>query len=107
MGRSLVIVRAGPGSLHPRWIEGEAVRDWDLLVCPYAEIPFASDPARGVTVDVVRPGPKWTGLRALLEAWDGWRDYDNVMLADDDLDAPAATWSAFLAACREVEAKIA
>lgn len=107
MGRSLIIVRAGPDSLHPRWIEDAATRDWDLFVCPYAEVPFASDPARGVTVGDVRPGPKWTGLRALLEVWDGWRDYDHIMLADDDLDAPAATWSAFLAACRVVEAKLA
>lgn len=31
------------------------------------------------------PGPKWTGLFALLHTWPRWRDYECIWLRDDDL----------------------
>lgn len=107
MGRSIVVLRAGPSSLHPSWVEGGPERGWDLLLCPYAENGFASDPARGVSLGPVRPGAKWTGLRELLTGWDGWRDYDYVLLPDDDIIAPEATWTEFFARCRALDARLA
>jgi hypothetical protein len=41
-------------------------------------------------VEDVIPGPKWTGLRQVLNDWDGWREYDHVWLPDDDLFATQA-----------------
>jgi hypothetical protein len=85
MTRSLVLVRAGAGSLHEHWIEPGARRDWDLRLCPYQEVAVRTGP--DVVVGDVVPGPKWSGLRQLLEEWDGWRDYDMVWLPDDDIRA--------------------
>lgn len=106
MARSLIIVRAGAGSLHPDWL-GAGDRGWDLFVCPYQETGFAADPTRNVEVGVVREGAKWTGLRALLAEWRGWRDYDYVMLADDDLSAAPWTWSRFFEIARREQAVLA
>jgi hypothetical protein len=58
---------------------------------PYQPIP----PQAGhecVVGDVIR-GPKWSGLRELLNGWDGWRDYDYVWLPDDDIFATQDTIS--------------
>ncbi len=41
----------------------------------------------------VIPGPKWSGLRELLSAWDGWREYDQIWLPDDDICTNSATIS--------------
>jgi hypothetical protein len=38
-------------------------------------------------------GPKWSGLRQVLNEWDGWRDYDHVWLPDDDVYASQDTIS--------------
>jgi hypothetical protein len=83
MSRSLVIVRVGRTSLHRSWIEAGKARDWDLYLSPYEEIGPQDDV--DCTVGDVISGPKWTGLRMLLNSWDGWRDYDQVWLPDDDI----------------------
>jgi hypothetical protein len=85
MRRNLVLARVGAGSLHPRWLDGATSRDWDLRLVPYEPVPDGAD--ADVTVGEVVPGPKWTGLREALRAWDGWREYDAVWMPDDDLDA--------------------
>ena len=83
MRRHLVIARVGAGSLHPEWLDAGSPRTWDLRLAPYQPIP---DEAReGCSVGPIVPGPKWTGLRAALHDWDGWRDYDYVWLPDDDI----------------------
>jgi hypothetical protein len=106
-GRSLIIVRAGAKSLHPGWIEGAKNRDWDLYVCPYQEVPFLSEPERGVFVGEPIKGQKWDGLRERLRRWEGWKDYDHIALADDDLRAGPKTWSLVFDFCRELDAKLA
>jgi hypothetical protein len=84
VNRNLVIVRAGRTSLHPRWLASERPRNWDLRLAPYEPI--------GAEDDIV-PGPKWSGLSAVLNDWDGWRDYDYVWLPDDDVLASGDTIS--------------
>jgi hypothetical protein len=83
MSRSLVISRVGRESLHRSWIDAEKPRDWDLYLSPYEEI-GPQDGLDCVVGDVI-PGPKWTGLTKLLNGWDGWRDYDQIWLPDDDI----------------------
>lgn len=79
----LVISRVGRYSLHPAWLAGAGPRNWDLYLCPYQEL--ASQDGLDCTVGPLRPGPKWTGLRQLLNEWQGWRDYEYVWLPDDDI----------------------
>ncbi|RZI81965.1 MAG: hypothetical protein EOP38_17520 [Rubrivivax sp.] len=81
--RNLVVLRAGRNSLHARWFDKGAPRNWDLYICPYQEMPEQGD--LDLTMGRVINGPKWTGLRELLNEWDGWRDYDQVWLPDDDI----------------------
>ena len=107
MTRSLIIVRAGHNSIHDGWLSQNPDRDWDLFICPYQETPFADSPGNGVFLGDVLPGQKWTGLRALLNKWVGWRDYDYIVLADDDIETTATNWSAFFAECRRLGANLA
>jgi Protein of unknown function (DUF707) len=83
MPKSLVLARVGATSLHPCWLDRGKPRDWDLRLVPYQELPDQSG-VDCVVGDVV-PGPKWTGLRHVLNTWDGWREYDYVWLPDDDV----------------------
>jgi hypothetical protein len=100
MSRNLVLARVGAASLHRCWIDRDRERDWDLRLCPYQEIP----PQHGLDCEVgdVIPGPKWSGIRELLNEWDGWRDYDMVWLPDDDLFATQDTISEMFAIAGEV-----
>lgn len=52
-------------------------------------------------------GAKWTGLRTLLRNWDGWREYDYVMLADDDVLLSQDNVSRFFANCHALGSKLA
>ena len=83
--RNLVLVRVGANSLHPGWTRPGAARTWDLRLCPYEPIPDQS----GIDCQVgdVITGPKWSGIRELLNSWDGWRDYDYIWFPDDDIAA--------------------
>jgi hypothetical protein len=97
--RDLVIARVGRRSLHPTWVDTEDERGWDLYLSPFQDI--APSCAPGVTMGEVIPGPKWTGLRRLLNEWSGWRDYAYIWLPDDDiLTHPAAISAMFAAASR-------
>jgi hypothetical protein len=58
-------------------------RDWDLYLCPFQ--PIAPQDGIECQVGDVVAGPKWSGIRELLNGWDGWRDYDYVWLPDDDI----------------------
>ena len=99
MNRNLVIARAGRRSLHASWIGGRRPRNWDLQLAPYE--PTHAD--CGCACADVIPGPKWSGLRTLLNGWDGWRDYDYVWLPDDDICADQDTISAMFDVARAVE----
>src|SRR4028119_2336294 len=98
MGRSLVLARAGRNSLHRCWVDPGRPRDWDLYLCPFQEL-FPQEDI-GCTTGEVIPGPKWTGLRQLLNGWDGWRQYDFIWLPDDDILASQDTISAMFDAAR-------
>ncbi len=81
--RFLVIVRAGDQSLHPRWTDDFATRDWDLVVSY-----FGDDPARyrdDTATRIDDKGQKLGGLHSLLTREDFWRHYDYLWLADDDI----------------------
>ena len=81
--RHLVIPRVGRKSLHPHWLEGAPRRNWDLHLCPFE--PLAAEARANCTSSEVIPGPKWAGLRELLNAWNGWREYEYIWLPDDDV----------------------
>jgi hypothetical protein len=98
MGRSLVLARAGRNSLHRCWVDPSKPRDWDLYLCPFQELLPQED--IGCTTGEVIPGPKWTGLRQLLNGWDGWRQYDFIWLPDDDILASQDTISEMFDAAR-------
>ena len=89
--RGLVIARVGRQSLHQLWIDNANVRNWTLYISPYEELPPKL--CQGCEVGEVIPGPKWSGLRTLLERWSGWRDYDYVWMPDDDILTDQATIS--------------
>jgi hypothetical protein len=81
--RNLVLARCGAGSLHQGWTDPGRPRSWDLRLVPYEPLPEAL--RSGCDVGDVIPGPKWTGIREHLRAWDGWRAYDHVWMPDDDI----------------------
>jgi hypothetical protein len=82
--RNLVVVRAGPGSLHERWLDCcPTTRNWDLLVSYYAQ----SDRLPSVEYEGVcfHQGNK---LKPLLHYHQlGWfAPYDYVWLPDPDIE---------------------
>jgi hypothetical protein len=89
--RNLVIARVGGSSIHRCWIDRDKPRDWDLYLAPYAEMP----PLAGLdcAMGPVIAGPKWSGIRELLNRWDGWRAYDQLWMPDDDIYANQHTIS--------------
>lgn len=103
MRTNLVIARSGRGSLHPRWLENGADRNWDLLLCPYQETPPDSD----FPVPPATPGQKWVGLNRLLNSDARWRRYEYIWLPDDDVLADAAEISRFFDLCRRFDATVA
>jgi hypothetical protein len=102
--KSLVIARVGRNSLHRSWLDSGKPRPWDLYLCPFQEL--ASQDDLDCTAGHVRPGPKWTGLRDLLNTWNGWRDYDYIWLPDDDIFATQDSISAMFEAGRKLELKL-
>jgi hypothetical protein len=78
----LVILRCGRSSLHSHWLQGEAERNWDLVLCPFQDI--EPEPAALMPPFYVQ-GQKWLGIAKLLTEWGGWRDYKYIWLPDDDL----------------------
>ena len=83
MRKNLVLLRVGPSTIHREWIDADRERSWDLYLSPYTPMPDQSDV--DCTVGEVVPGPKWAGIREVLNTWDGWRQYDHIWLPDDDI----------------------
>ena len=104
MSRSLVLARVGRSSLHQCWLDRGKPRNWDLYLVPYQPIP-PQDGLDCVVGDVI-PGPKWSGLRELLNRWGGWRDYDLVWFPDDDILATQDTISEMFDVARAVGADL-
>jgi hypothetical protein len=104
--KDLIIVRAGAGSLHNTWLDRSTPRTWDLLICPYENIP-PPPKGSGILVSEVITPLKWASIKILLEKWQGWREYRYVIVADDDLFAAQHTWSRFFELCAHYGAKLA
>jgi GR25 family glycosyltransferase involved in LPS biosynthesis len=103
--KDLIIVRAGKRSVHNTWLDPSAARTWELLICPYEDIP--AQQGDGLLVSDVIAGSKWSALKILLEEWQGWGDYRYVLLADDDLIASQETWSQFFERCARYGSRLA
>ena len=86
---NLVIARVGQKSLHPSWLTPGTSRNWDLYLCPFQQLP--PQESLDLTVGDVIVGPKWSGLRELLNNWAGWRNYRHIWLPDDDIFASQET----------------
>jgi len=81
--RNLVLLRVGPNSLHEQWFSDDEPRNWDLYLSPY--VSTGAQTGVDCTIGDVVPGPKWSGIREVLNTWSGWRDYDHIWLPDDDI----------------------
>jgi hypothetical protein len=93
--KHLVIARVGRNSLHGQWLRDDGRRDWDLHLCPFELL--LPEARAGCTSSEVIVGPKWAGLRQLLDTWNGWREYDYIWLPDDDVLTTAANINRFFA----------
>lgn len=93
--------------MHHCWTDQASQRSFDIYLCPYAPLPFGSDPADSVVIGETIPGLKWTGLNILLNTWQGWRDYDYIAFVDDDILASQTDWSKFFEICADARIKIA
>ncbi len=106
MGKNLVIVRAGDGSLHPGWLAGSGERTWDLLV-NY----FGDDPERFREPGIRRidsKGPNWPALHALVAEQAALiAGYDYVWFPDDDLACDTGTINRLFDLCREYRLELA
>ncbi|MDB5842710.1 MAG: hypothetical protein JWP79_20 [Polaromonas sp.] len=98
--QNLVVARVGQNSLHPTWLSPAEFRNWDLYLCPYQAVHVHDESA--LTLGDVIVGPKWTGLRALLNDWQGWRDYEYIWLPDDDILASQDTINRMFSLAREL-----
>ena len=87
--RNLIIVRAGPGSLHANWLEGGGPV-FDVLVAAYHPDAMAEDTER--VRHKFLPGAKVAGWNAVLSDNPELLDqYDRIAFIDDDVDATTST----------------
>jgi hypothetical protein len=89
--RNLVVVRAGPDSLHRQWLPGpDEKRCFDLVVSYFERDCFERHrEAPGVSA-CFHPGGKWDGLhKTLIGMGRDLDDYDYVWLPDDDIATSA------------------
>jgi hypothetical protein len=83
---NLIVVRAGPKSLHPSWLDAGRDRSFDLLVAAYSpEAPKIE--AAGIT-NILLPGRKVRGFSDVFNAHSHvLSDYRHIALIDDDIAA--------------------
>lgn len=99
--QNLVIVRAGPQSLHDQWLDlPDAQRSFDLVISYYDRAAYERFvPRPGVTALCV-PGGKWDGLYQTLTTL-GLGHYDYFWLPDDDIATTGATINRIFALTRQ------
>lgn len=107
--RHLVVVRAGPASLHRHWLDlPDTARDFDLIVSYYDADAHAGHSATAGVTALLQPGGKWDGLSATLQGLGPALDaYDFIWLPDDDIATDAATINALFAAMRRHDLAVA
>lgn len=102
--RNLVIVRAGPSSLHETFLEGGEPQ-FDLILSTFGDAPVAPGPAIAV---VRRDGGKFEAIHDLLAGDPAILErYDYVWIPDDDIEASAPAINAMFALMREHALEIA
>lgn len=102
--RNLVIMRAGPQGLFPRWA-GAATRDWDFALSWYGR---EDPPDWGQDFTQCEPGPKLQPIgRWLDQHRDLIRHYDHIWLPDDDIMTDWSTVDRLFATCREFDLQLA
>jgi hypothetical protein len=81
---NLVIVRAGRGSLHPGWVEGNSEAEFDLLIATYEDgIPTVE---RNQCATILVPGPKIAGYYEIFRQHPELLErYEAIALFDDDI----------------------
>lgn len=81
--KNLVVVRAGPRSLHRSWIDRSG-QEFDLLVSAYDKSAMVDNP--GLVDAQYIPGPKVAGWAATFKK-NPWltEQYDQIALIDDDI----------------------
>lgn len=83
--RNLVIARSGSKSLHLNWLKFEEP-DFDLIVTFYGnEIPLSWSETDHYYEIIPIKGSKWKGLYKFLKEDNRWKEYDQILLPDDDL----------------------
>jgi hypothetical protein len=98
--RNLVLARVGADSLHRSWLDSARERNWDLVLVPYQPI-VPQGESDALVTDVI-PGPKWTGVREILDTWGGWREYDRIWMPDDDIATDQETINRMFSIADEV-----
>lgn len=100
MNPALIVVRAGPDSLHRNWV-AEGGKQFDVLASFYFT-PQDMQGDNGADYTHVWPGSCWTGnARVCQDMWDTIKKYEHVAFCDDDVDATTSTWNRFFQICRD------
>ena len=97
---NLIVVRAGPTSLHPSWLLPVELRNWDIVVNYFGDDPdqFRND---GI-LRIDSKGTKWPEIFALFNGgMIDWEDYDFIWFPDDDLAFHGLTANRLFDICRE------
>lgn len=81
----LVVARSGEKSLHMNWLK-DATPNFDLVVTFYGNSIPDSWSNTNESYDIIPiKGGKWRGLYQYFKSTDQWREYDYILLPDDDL----------------------
>ena len=85
--RILVLVCAGPNSLHDAWFTADDISDGITLGVIWYGSEEPEERFTKLAEKVLRKkGPKWQLIRsALKELFPDWREYDYVWMPDDDI----------------------
>ena len=102
--KNLIICSASERSLHQVWLDGDPNRNWDLYLSPYRALAPRQSP--DIEIGKIRSGPKFTCLHDLLIQENGWRRYQYITLADEDVFAMPGTWSRFFEQATEFNAAL-
>lgn len=89
--KNLIIVRAGPHSLHRQWLDG-ADPDFDLLVAAYHPAAMSDD--TDFITHCLHPGAKVAGWKWVLDDRPGVFDqYERIAFVDDDIASSVSTFN--------------